>query len=278
MRPVHWSTRVAIVTALMLGLMVTSLVAAPSNRADAAANTATITLHVLTCPGNTTKIFANCHDDRLAGVGFTVAGVSRFSDANGVVSWSPGAGTHTIHMFSTDFAEFGKAWVYCKDQTSGDVFVDGRTTTGNVSITTVAGHLTICDWYNLTPAPTVAPRPAVITLHVIECPATTTDVFGTCHDLNRLAGIGFTVAGVSRFSDTSGIVSWGPSAGTRKIHMFSTDFANYGVAYVYCRDQTDGDVLFNGRTFTGDVFITTTAGHLTICDWYNLTAPAAVDP
>jgi hypothetical protein len=270
MRPVHWSTRIAIVTAMMLGLMLTSLVATPSQRTDAAASTATITLHVLTCPANTTKIFANCHDNRLAGAGFTVAGVSRFSDANGVVSWGPGAGTHTIHMFSSDFAEFGKAWVYCKDQTSGAVFVDGRTTTGNVSITTVAGHLTICDWYNLTPAP-AAPSTAKITLHVIECPATTTTLFATCHDLNRLAGIGFTVAGVSRFSGTNGIVSWGPGAGTHKIHMFSTDFANYGAARVYCRDQVNGEVFFDGRTTTGNVTITTTAGHLTICDWYNLT-------
>jgi len=142
---------------MMLGLMLTSLVAAPSPRADAAANTAKITLHVLTCPANTTNIFANCHDDRLAGAGFTVAGLSRFSDANGIVSWGPGAGTHKIHMFSTDFANYGAAWVYCKDQVNGDVFFDGRTTTGNVTITTTAGHLTICDWYNLTAPAVVDP-------------------------------------------------------------------------------------------------------------------------
>jgi hypothetical protein len=271
MRPVHWSTRVAIVTAMMLGLMLTSLVAAPSYRTDAAANTAKITLHVVTCPETMTTLFTSCHDqNRLAGASFTVAGVSRSTDANGVVSWGPGAGTHTIHMFSAEFAEFGKAWVYCKDQTSGVVLVDGRTTTGNVSITTVAGHLTICDWYNLTPAPSI-PSPAVITLHVIECPATTTTLFATCHNLNRLAGIGFTVAGVSRFSDTNGIVSWGPSAGTYTIHMFSTDFATYGKAWIYCKDQTSGVVLFDGRTTTGNVSITTVAGDLTICDWYNLT-------
>jgi hypothetical protein len=48
-------------------------------------------------------------------------------------------------------------------------------------------------------------------------------------------------------------------------------FNQYGVAYVYCKDQTDGRVLFDGKTFTGDVFITTTARHVTVCDWYNLT-------
>ena len=270
MRPVHWSTRVAIVAAMVLGLMLTSLVAAPSHRADAAANTAKITLHVMTCPETTTTLFTSCHDNRLSGASFTVAGVSRTTDANGVVSWGPSAGTYTIHMFSTDFAEFGTAWVYCKDQTSGVVLVDGRTTTGNVSITTVAGHLTICDWYNLTPAPT-APSTAKITLHVIECPATTTTLFATCHDTNRLAGASFTVAGVSRTSDLNGVVSWGPSAGTYNIHMFSDDFAVYGKAWVYCKDQTSGEVFFDGRTTTGNVSITTVAGDLTICDWYNLT-------
>jgi hypothetical protein len=109
--------------------------------------TSKITIHKAVCPSATANLFASCHDNRLAGVGFTVAGVSRHTDANGVVSWGPSAGTYKIHEFSTDFT--GNAWVYCKDQTSGTVLFDGRTLTGNVTITTVAGHLTICDWYNL---------------------------------------------------------------------------------------------------------------------------------
>jgi hypothetical protein len=112
---------------------------------------------------------------------------------------------------------------------------------------------------------------AKITLHVIECPATTTTLFASCHDQNRLAGVGFTVSGISRHTDANGVVSWGPSAGSQYIHEFSTVFSQYGVAYVYCTDQTTGAVLFAGKTFTGNIRITTTAGHETICDWYNLT-------
>jgi hypothetical protein len=150
MRSIHWLPRVMLGVALLLGLTAFSAFRAPSP-ASAGPNAAVITLHVIECPATTTTLFATCHDtNRLAGARFSVAGVSRASDASGVVSWGPSAGTYTIHMFSTDFAAYGKAWVYCKDQTSGVVFVDGRTTTGNVSITTVAGDLTICDWYNLT--------------------------------------------------------------------------------------------------------------------------------
>jgi hypothetical protein len=150
MRSTHWLLRLTLGTALLFGLMAFSAFRAPSP-ASAGPNTAVITLHVITCPETTTTLFTSCHDQNpLAGASFTVADVSRSTDANGVVSWGPSAGTYTIHMFSTDFAAYGKAWVYCKDQTSGVVFFDGRTTTGNVSITTVAGDLTICDWYNLT--------------------------------------------------------------------------------------------------------------------------------
>jgi hypothetical protein len=150
MRSTHWLPRVLLGVALLFGLTAISALRTPSP-ANASASTAVITLHVIECPATTTTLFASCHDtNRLAGARFSVAGVSRASDTNGVVSWGPSAGTYNIHMFSADFAVYGKAWVYCKDQTSGVVFFDGRTTTGNVSITTVAGDLTICDWYNLT--------------------------------------------------------------------------------------------------------------------------------
>jgi hypothetical protein len=149
MRSAHWYLRAAFGLALLLGLMTMGLSSSPASAQQAAsASTGKITIHKATCPATETHLFANCHDNRVAGVGFTVAGVSRHTDANGVVSWGPRAGTWRIHEFSTDFT--GKAWVYCKDQTSGVVLFDGRTTTGNVTITTVAGHLTICDWYNLT--------------------------------------------------------------------------------------------------------------------------------
>ena len=153
MRSMYWSARFALGLALLLGLTVIAALSTPgsaSAQQAASATTAKIIIHKAECPATTTNLFASCHDNRLAGVGFTVAGVSRHTDANGVVSWGPSAGSQYIHEFSTVFNTYGKAYVYCKDQTSGVVLFDGRTTTGNIRITTTAGHVTICDWYNLT--------------------------------------------------------------------------------------------------------------------------------
>jgi hypothetical protein len=150
MRSAHWSLRFALGMMLTLGLMAFSAFQAPQP-ASAAATTAKITLHVIECPATTTNLFATCHDsNRLSGASFTVAGVTRASDGSGVVSWGPSAGSKTITMDAADFAVYGKAWIYCKDQVSGVVQFDGRNTTGSVTIATTAGQLTICDWYNLT--------------------------------------------------------------------------------------------------------------------------------
>jgi hypothetical protein len=147
MHSAYWPLRLALGLALMVGLLVVSAFQSPAP-ASAAPNTAKITLHVIECPAGTANLYASCHDtNRLAGANFTVTGVTRASDANGVVSFGPSAGTRTIRMAAADFS--GNAWVTCKDQVSGAVLFDGRTTTGNVTITTVAGHLTICDWYNI---------------------------------------------------------------------------------------------------------------------------------
>jgi hypothetical protein len=149
MRSANWFVRLAFGLALVLGVMAMGMMASPASAQQAAsASSAKLTIHKAVCPATTTNLFASCHENRLAGVGFTVAGVSRHTDANGVVSWGPTSGTYTIHEFSTDFT--GKAYVFCKDQTTGTVWFDGRTTTGNISIPLAAGHTTICDWYNLT--------------------------------------------------------------------------------------------------------------------------------
>jgi len=149
-RSIAMNSRLALTTALMLGLFTVTILSAPTSTSAqqaASASTSKITIHKAVCPSATANLFASCHDNRVAGVGFTVAGVSRHTDANGVVSWGPSAGTWKIHEFSTSFT--GNAWVYCRDLTTNTVLFDGRTTTGNVTITTVAGHQNVCDWYNL---------------------------------------------------------------------------------------------------------------------------------
>src|SRR5262245_43525175 len=128
------NSRFAFTMAIMFGLLMAGALMntnLASAQQAASASTSKITIHKATCPSATANLFASCHDKRTAGVGFTVAGVSRHTDANGVATWGPSAGTKKIHEFSTDFT--GNAWVYCKDQTSGVVLFDGRTTTGNVT-------------------------------------------------------------------------------------------------------------------------------------------------
>jgi hypothetical protein len=43
-----------------------------------------IEIHKAICPSDSPNPYANCHDDRLAGVPFRVAGVWRTTNANGV--------------------------------------------------------------------------------------------------------------------------------------------------------------------------------------------------
>jgi hypothetical protein len=83
-----------------------------------------------------------------------VAGVWRATDAAGVVSWTPGAGTHTIVEdlgdpdLPKDFT--GVAYVYCTNRTTGAVLFSGNTTSGRMTITTTVGQPVVCDWYNRT--------------------------------------------------------------------------------------------------------------------------------
>jgi hypothetical protein len=109
-----------------------------------------IELHKALCPRDSANPYAQCHDNRLAGVPFRVAGVWRATDGNGVVIWGPGAKTHTIVEDAAVFAQYGRAYVYCQDITRRVVLFNGTTTTGAVSITTQPATHVVCDWYNLT--------------------------------------------------------------------------------------------------------------------------------
>jgi hypothetical protein len=135
---------------LIVGLLAVGFVAvAPASQA-LAAHTAKITIHKAVCDSNVSDVFGKCHDNRLSGVWFRVAGVWRQTDQHGVVSWGPGAGTKTIVEDATTFNQYGAAYVYCRDQVDNDVLFDGLRTVNWVRITTTAGHPVVCDWYNLT--------------------------------------------------------------------------------------------------------------------------------
>jgi hypothetical protein len=144
-------SRVRIAPIALIGLLVLVPLLLIGAAAPAGAHhSARIEIHKAVCPSDTANPYAQCHDNRLAGVSFRVAGVWRATDANGVVAWTPGAGTKTIVEDANVFNQYGAAYVYCQDVTRRVVLFSGTTTTGVISITTVAGTNNVCDWYNLT--------------------------------------------------------------------------------------------------------------------------------
>jgi hypothetical protein len=131
-------------------LLVVPLLLAGAVLPAAAHHSARIEIHKAVCPSDAANPFAQCHDNHLSGVPFKVTGVTRLTNANGVVVWTPGAGTKTIREDATVFARYGAAYVYCSEFPSRRVLFNSTTRTGAVTITTVAGTSVVCDWYNLT--------------------------------------------------------------------------------------------------------------------------------
>ena len=123
-------------------------------------------------------------------------------------------------------------------------------------------------------------RYARITIHKAVCPENTGDVFGECHD-DRLGGVPFTVYnptghGTTRTTNSSGVASFGPRAGYNVVAESASALANYEGAYVYCKEQNSGKVLFDDLLSSGAnaVAFTSWGGAVIICDWYNLTPKA----
>ena len=118
-------------------------------------------------------------------------------------------------------------------------------------------------------APVSAASYARITLHVNECPANYTGDIFNCHE-NRLSDTLFYIAGAPKWTDGHGVATGVPSAGWHTVRVNGTTASSYVGSYVVCTDQYNGDVLYNGLADGTTVWIETTAGHLTICDWYLL--------
>jgi hypothetical protein len=112
---------------------------------------------------------------------------------------------------------------------------------------------------------------ARITLHVFECGAKGGNLYDQCHNgKHALEDAAFRVAGVTRYTDAYGHVSWGPGAGYRTIAGYNLSWGYYD-SYVYCSNQVTGAVLYNGLSGGDDyIAITTTAGQQVVCDWYYL--------
>lgn len=147
MKRARVSGRMLIAALAIIGMMLVS----SSAPVIATSHYARITIHKAVCDSETYDLFGECHDDRLEGMWFYVSGVWRPTNANGEVSWGPGAGTKTIYEDWDQFNLYDGAYVYCSNQVTGKVLYDGLAkANGSVTITTTAGQLVICDWYNLT--------------------------------------------------------------------------------------------------------------------------------
>ncbi|MGH2561864.1 MAG: hypothetical protein ACRDJH_22610 [Thermomicrobiales bacterium] len=116
-----------------------------------ASHGARITVHNAVCDSEVWDIFGECHDDRLSGSPFFVAGVTRITDANGVATWEPGQGTHELKQDIDVWMQYDGAYVFCSNQVTGEVLWNGPIDdTTSVTFTTTAGQEVVCDWYNLT--------------------------------------------------------------------------------------------------------------------------------
>ena len=87
---------------------------------------------------------------------------------------------------------------------------------------------------------------------------------------NHVGGALFYIAGAAKWTDGNGIATGAPSAGWRTVRVNGTTASYYVGSYVVCTDQYNGNTLYNGLADGTTVWIYTTAGHLTICDWYLL--------
>jgi hypothetical protein len=151
MRLIGFAARVVI--GLLLACAVS--VVAGGSQAQALTRYARITIHKAECPANTRRV-VTCHENRLAGVRFDVRNpaarfTTKWTDAAGVVSFGPRAGDNWIIEHPAFFGRLG-AYVYCRDQPSGRVLIDGHLTTNTLRLHTWRGARIVCDWYNLTPA------------------------------------------------------------------------------------------------------------------------------
>ncbi|HEY7032399.1 MAG TPA: hypothetical protein VH482_13755 [Thermomicrobiales bacterium] len=257
------------------GLVFGLFVAVAATGASAQADDVALTLHVLSCPSDTTgDIFEECHDNKVKDAEFDVAGTSAKSDDKGEFTVTVAAGS--VEIEEIDFATLAtdqRADVFCSPQPGGDPLSQYKSTDGKVTIALDAADAQVtCDWYNRT-----KPTAKRLWIHALECPVDAEgDIFEACHD-NRLEGVEYQIDDTVVASDSDGVANFdNPPAG--KVEIEELDFENIataGRAYVHCSVQPGGDpVLFADNTDDGKVTLDVPADSEVHCDWYNRTAAA----
>jgi hypothetical protein len=133
---------------LIAVLMASVIAGLGGGNASAGANTARLYVHTLKCSRNVDDLFEDCHNRRVAGFHYTLAGAERESDRNGTVKWGPGGPrTYRVDLNTADYAAYTGAYVSCEDQTSGIRFFDGAISNPFFILNLQPGHVVFCDVY-----------------------------------------------------------------------------------------------------------------------------------
>jgi hypothetical protein len=258
--------------------LLASFAAVFATTSTVSAATNSVTIHNATCSTQASDHFNECHANYWAGVGFSIAGYSRVTNASGVTSANVPSGNVVVAQDPGSITDGGQ-FIYCSDENSGRVLYGDYTSGGSITINVKSGERVICDWYNL-----IQPEPQGIgfKLHSYQCPSNTTgDIFSKCHrDSRANAGVNFTVQG-----DSTAVVKRTSSAGTFTIAVPTASAGWIDVtiteapsavtangAFVYCSTSGgSGDILGGITVYNGQVTVQIPDGASVTCDWFNWT-------
>jgi hypothetical protein len=134
---------------LLIAVLMASVIAGfGGGSASAGADTARLYVHTLKCSRNVDDLFEDCHNRRIAGFHYTLAGAERASDRNGTVKWGPGGPrTYRVDMNPMDYAAYTGGYLSCEDQTIGVRVADGPFSNPFIIINLQPGHVVFCDVY-----------------------------------------------------------------------------------------------------------------------------------
>ena len=140
---------------LILGLVIAAgfLAFASVDQSQAVSKYARVTLHVRECPADTGNLFGNCHDDPIAnfdlgGCNSSGSCTEKGTGSNGNVRFGPRAGSNAFYV--VDLTGYVGTYIYCSNDATKKVLIDGRQDDGDFAITTTRGNYYTCDWYILT--------------------------------------------------------------------------------------------------------------------------------
>ncbi|CAN5678617.1 hypothetical protein BH23CHL5_BH23CHL5_12000 [soil metagenome] len=256
---------------------------------------ATIELHKSVCdagyvPGP--SIYADCHEDGLAGITFFISGPNDFDDQDVTVragGAGPGIvvfdqlepGTYTINEDVP--GDFTSIFVYCSMADSDEVvpFTNNDPIQG-IDINLAAGMSVVCDWYNIPDDQGGETGTASVELHKAVCEpgyVPGPNIFNDCHG-EGLEGVTFFIEGSGSFSN-SAVTDIPVSPGPGIVSFSELDAGSYTIwedvpgdftsIFVYCSLSSSDQVVpfvYNGAVQGIDIELA--EGMSVICDWYNI--------